>query len=115
MAMPDSFKEGSPAAWLRRHELARRRLEREHDLRPLLALMAAGRYYPDFLTPASEAGVADIGDELDEVRATPDDQAQAEIERTLSTARPTFAQLEPVVERQLRSPGAPGRLADQLM
>jgi DNA-binding transcriptional ArsR family regulator len=115
MAMPDSFKEGSPAAWLRRHELARRRLEREHDLRPLFTVMAASRYYPDFLTPASQAGVGDIVAELDEVRATPEEQAQAEIELTLSTARPTFAPLEPEVERQLRSPGVPGRLADQLM
>jgi len=115
MAMPDSFKEGSPAAWLRRHELARRRLEREHDLRPMLTLMAAGRYYPDFLTPAGEAGVGDIEHELDEVRAMPEGRARAEIERTLATARPTFAPLEPEVERQLCSPGAPARLADQLM
>src|SRR4029450_1053151 len=39
MALPGVFARGTPAAWLRRHELARRRLEREHDLRPLLVLL----------------------------------------------------------------------------
>jgi len=115
MAVPNSFRAGSPAAWLRRHELARRRLEREHDLRPLFTLMAASRYYPDFLTPAGDACDGEILGELDAVRATSADRAKAEIERTLSTARLTVAPLEPTVLRQLRSPSAPELLADQLM
>src|SRR5262245_53418536 len=116
MALPGSFKEGAPAAWLRQNELARRRLEREHDLRPLLTLMGASQYYPDFLTPVGHVAVGDFGRELDEVRSTREDRAQAEIERALSTATlSTFTPPAPEVEEQLRSPGAPGRLADQLM
>jgi hypothetical protein len=115
VALPESFTQGAPAVWLRRHELAWRRLEREHDLRPLLRLMAASRYYPDFLTPSSESGVGNIARELDEVRATPEGQAQAEIERTLTTGTlATFGPLDSEVERQLCSPGAAERLADQL-
>jgi DNA-binding transcriptional ArsR family regulator len=34
---PTTSRHGTPAAWLRRHDSARRQLEREHDLRPLLA------------------------------------------------------------------------------
>jgi DNA-binding transcriptional ArsR family regulator len=116
MALPGSFAQGTPAAWLRRHELARRRLEREHDLRALLGLMAASRYYPDFLTPPSRAVLGHIEHELDDVRATPEEQVKAQIDRTLSTSSlPTFGPLAPDVERQLRSPGAVDRLADQLM
>jgi DNA-binding transcriptional ArsR family regulator len=115
MALPGSFTQGTPAVWLRRHELARRRLEHEHDLRPLLGVMAASRYYPDFLTSASEDGIGNIERELDEIRATPEKQAQAEIERTLTTGTlPTFAPLVPEVERQLRSPDVAELLADQL-
>jgi DNA-binding transcriptional ArsR family regulator len=116
MALPGCFAQGTPAAWLRRSELARRRLEREHDLRPLLGLMGASSYYPDFLTPPSRAVFGDIERELDDVRATPEVQVQAEIERTLSTSlQSTFSGLPPDVERQLRSPGAAERLADQVM
>jgi DNA-binding HxlR family transcriptional regulator len=110
MALPGVFARGTPAAWLRRHELARRRLERKHDLRPLLVLMAADAYVPDFLTPTNDWALGDIERELDEVRATPAERARREIEHTLSTAPP----LEPAVERQLRSPEAASRLADLL-
>src|SRR5262245_36043866 len=116
MALPGCFAQGTPAAWLRRNELALRRLEREHDLRPLFGLMGASRYYPDFLTPPSRAVLGRIEAELDDVRATPEVQVQAEIDRTLSTSlQSTFAGLPPDVERQLRSPGAAERLADQVM
>src|SRR5262249_26882116 len=110
MALPGDFAEGTPAAWLRRHDLARRRLGREHDLRPLLALLAAGPYFPDFLTPTREAVLGDVELELAEIRATPARQVRAEIERTLSSCPP----LEPAVERQLRSPDAANWLADLL-
>lgn len=116
MAVPGSFTQGAPAAWLRRHELARRRLERQHDLRLLLTLMGASHYYPDFLTPDGGVTVRDFERELDEVRATPEDQAHAEIEHTLSTAPlRSFTPPTPEVEELLRSPGAAGMLADQLL
>jgi len=110
MALPQAFVRGTPAAWLRQRELARRRLEREHDLRPLLALMGAGPYFPDFLTPTKESALGDIESELAEVRATPEEQARIQIESTISAC----TRFEPEVERQLRSRGAPSRLADLL-
>jgi DNA-binding transcriptional ArsR family regulator len=110
MALPSVFAQGTPAAWLRRHELARRRLQREHDLRPLLALLAAGHYFPDFLTPPDDSALGDVEQELDQVRATPEERARTEIENSLSTS----SRLEPAVERQLRSPDAASRLADLL-
>jgi DNA-binding transcriptional ArsR family regulator len=115
MALPHCFEQGAPAAWLRRQELARRRLEREHDLRPLLRLMGASRYFPDFLTLIDESALGDIERELDEVRNTPEARARSEIERALSRHPvSTRGPLEPAVERRLRSPGAAGRLADLL-
>jgi DNA-binding transcriptional ArsR family regulator len=115
MALPHSFTQGAPAAWLRQHELARRRLEREHDLRPLLALMGASHYFPDFLTLIDESALGDIERELDEIRNTSRARAGIEIERTLSMhPLSTRASLEPAVERQLRSPDAASRLADLL-
>jgi len=108
MALPGDFAQGTPAAWLRGHDLAQRRLGREHDLRPLLALLAAGPYFPDFLTPTRESVLGDVELELAEIRTTPAEQAQAEIEKTLSSC----TQLEPEVERQLRASDAASRLAD---
>src|SRR4029453_7005178 len=90
------------------HELARRRLERDHDLRPLLALMAAGPRFPDFLTPNWESAPGDIDRALAEGRATPATQARVEIAHTLSPC----PALDPAVGRQLRSPDAPTRLVD---
>jgi DNA-binding transcriptional ArsR family regulator len=110
MALPRAFAHGTPAAWLRQHDLARRRLEREHDLRPLLALLAAGSHFPDFLTPTTEAALGDIERELEEVRTTSAERARIEIERTLSTSPP----LEAVVARQLRSRETASELADLL-
>jgi DNA-binding transcriptional ArsR family regulator len=110
MALPSDFAQGTPAAWLRRHDLARRRLGRGHDLRPLLALLAAGPYFPDFLTPTSQSVLGDVERELDEIRATPSEQARAEIEQTLSACPP----LEAAIERRLRSPDAAHQLADSL-
>src|SRR5262245_30888369 len=111
MALPGDFAQGTPAAWLRRHDLARRRLGRDHDLRPLLTLLAAGPYFPDFLTPTSESVLGDVERELDEIRATPSERARAEIEQTLSACR---RPLEAAVERRLRSPDAGNQLADLL-
>jgi DNA-binding transcriptional ArsR family regulator len=110
MALPNLFAHGTPAAWLRRHDSARRQLEREHDLRPLLSLMAAGQEFPDFLMPTSRSALGDFAQELEEVRATPEDRARAEIEHALSTSAP----LARAVERQLRSSAATDRLVDLL-
>jgi DNA-binding transcriptional ArsR family regulator len=109
MALPHVFRSGTPSAWLRRHDFSRRRLEGEHDLRPLLALMSADPFLPGFLTPP-ESALGDIERELEEIRATPTGRARAEIEHILSTR----ARLEPEVERQLRSPDVTHRLADLL-
>src|SRR5262249_4382733 len=110
MALRSDFAQGTPAAWLRRHDLARRRLGRDHDLRPLLALLAAGPYFPDFLTPTSESVLGDVERELDEIRATPSERARAEIEQTLSAC----PSLEAAVEGHLQTPDAANLLADLL-
>jgi DNA-binding transcriptional ArsR family regulator len=110
MANPGSFREGAPAAWLRRSELARRRLEREHDLRPLLVLMAAGPYFPEFLTPTPSAMLGAIGHELAQLRATPGERVELELERTLAQQ----GTLDPRLEKRLRSPDAAALLADLL-
>src|SRR4029450_2242304 len=109
MALRHVFRSGTPSAWLRRHDFSRRRLEAEHDLRPLLALMSADPFLPGFLTPR-ESALGDIERELEEIRATPTGRAQAEIEHILSTR----ARLEPEVERQLRSPDVTHRLPPPL-
>jgi DNA-binding transcriptional ArsR family regulator len=109
MALPHVFRSGTPSAWLRRNHAARRRLDAEHDLRPLLALMTADPALPGFLTPP-EAVLGDIEPELEEVRAAPVDRVRIEIDRILSTR----AALEPGVERQLRSQDVTHRLADLL-
>lgn len=109
MALPHVFRSGTPRAWLRRHDLARRRLEAEHDLRPLLALMHTDPTLPGFLTPP-ESELGDIESELEKVRTTPVEQAHAEIEGILSTG----GRLEPEVERELRSPDVTLRIADLL-
>ena len=110
MASPAAYTRGTPAMWLQRHQLARRRLERDHDLRPLLALMAAGSQGPEFLTPHRESSLGDIDRELAEIRATPAEHARTEIDHTLSTC----ASLEPAIERRLRTPDAANRIVDLL-
>jgi DNA-binding transcriptional ArsR family regulator len=110
MAMPDSFRQGAPAAWLRRHELARGRLGRKCDLRPLIAVLAAGPYFPDFLTPTPSSVLGEIERELAQVRATEEDHVRAEVDRALAQ-RET---IDPAVEERLRRPGAAALLADLL-
>jgi DNA-binding transcriptional ArsR family regulator len=110
LAMPDSFTKGAPAAWLRQHDLATRRLARETDLRPLLAVVAAGSYFPDFLTPNPSSVLGKIECELAQVRATEESQVRAEVDRALEQ----HAALDPVVEERLQLPGAASLLADLL-
>jgi DNA-binding transcriptional ArsR family regulator len=110
IAMPDSFSQGAPAAWLRRHDLARRRLVRESDLRPLLAVLAAGPYFPDFLTPTPSSVLGELERELAQVRATEEDRVRLEVERTIAQ----YEALDPAVDERLRQPGAAALLADLL-
>jgi DNA-binding transcriptional ArsR family regulator len=98
------------AAWLRRQGPALRRLEQEHDLRPLFALLPASGYIPDFLTPLPRAPVGEIEAELAEIRETPEARVQEEIDRCLGGRSPVDAE----VERLLRSPGCGALVADRL-
>jgi DNA-binding transcriptional ArsR family regulator len=85
--------------WARSQKRTVQRLARQHDLRPLFALVPSCSYIPDFLMPLPRSPVGDLEVELAEVRATPAARAQAEIARCLSRRDA----IEHDVERQLRS------------
>jgi DNA-binding transcriptional ArsR family regulator len=107
LANPKTFSQGAHAAWLRGKQSELARLNQEHDLRPLLALLSARHdYYPDFLTPTPGGPVGEISEELDQVRATPRAQLRLEIDTCLDVATG--------IEKQLRSPGVGTLLADLL-
>src|SRR5262245_54137614 len=95
---------------LREREQTLQRMTREHDLRPLFALLPSCSYMPDFLMPLPKAPVGDLEAELAEMRATPAARARAEIDRCLSRRGP----IEREVERQLRSRDVVDRLAGQI-
>jgi hypothetical protein len=96
--------------WVRQQEATLRRVTREHDLRPLFALVPSCSCMPDFLMPLPRVLVGDLDAELRDIRATPTARAAAEIERCLSTRGP----IEHDVEKQLRAHDVVGRLADQI-
>jgi DNA-binding transcriptional ArsR family regulator len=98
------------ARWPRECEQTLRRVAREHDLRPLFALVPPCSYMPDFLMPLPRSAVGDLEAELAQVRVTPTARARAEIERCLNGRDP----VERDVERQLRSRDVVERLADQI-
>jgi DNA-binding transcriptional ArsR family regulator len=100
----------SQSAWLRSHRSTLRSLERDHDLRPLFAVLPARGYIPDFLTPLPQASVGDINAELAQIAATAEERVQAEIGHCLKSR----ASIDGDVERLLRSRGAGLRLADLL-
>ena len=50
------------------------------DLKPAVALVPPRGYSPDFLTPAPASPLGDIGEELDQLRATPAAQVRQELE-----------------------------------
>lgn len=111
LANPADFAQGPHAAWLREQRPALTRLAERHDLRPLLAVLAARRdYFPDFLTPIPDNTMGVIDDELERVAATPVDQVELEIGICLDGA----TGVDTPVERQLRSPDAAVLLADLL-
>jgi DNA-binding transcriptional ArsR family regulator len=93
--------------WVREQEQTLRRVSRDHDLRPLFALVPSCSYMPDFLMPLPRSPVGDLEAELAEVRATPAARVVSEIERCLSRREP----VEPDVEQQLRAPDVADRLA----
>jgi DNA-binding transcriptional ArsR family regulator len=95
------------AGWVKEQEQTLRRVSRDHDLRPLFALVPSCSYMPDFLMPLPRSPAGDLEAELAEVRATPAARAAAEIERCLSRREP----VETEVEQQLRAPEVVDRLA----
>jgi DNA-binding transcriptional ArsR family regulator len=110
LADPKTFWQGAHAAWLRGKQPELARLNQEHDLRPLLVLLSARcDYYPDFLTPTPERPVGEISEELDQVRATPRQQLQLEIDTCLAATGNDAG-----IEKQLRSPSVGTLLADLL-
>jgi hypothetical protein len=98
------------AEWARSQERTLRRLSRDHDLRPLFALVPSCSYIPDFLMPLPQSPAGDLEAELAGVRATPAARARPEIERCLSRREP----IGPDIEEQLRAPDAVERLAVQI-
>jgi DNA-binding transcriptional ArsR family regulator len=109
-AIANARARAADAPWLRGQRLPLQRLARDHDLRPLFALLPASGYIPDFLTPLPEGERGDIEAELARVRATPEGRVQSEIGRCLEQRGPVSEE----VARLLRAPGAGARLADQL-
>jgi DNA-binding transcriptional ArsR family regulator len=111
LANPKTFLQGAHAAWLRGKQPELARLQQEHDLLPLLALLAARcDFYPDFLTPTPEGPVGEISEELDQVRATPRAQLRLEIDICLDAVKG----IDAGIEKQLRSPSVGTLLADLL-
>jgi len=111
LANPKTFAQGAHNAWLRERRPALEGVQRQHDLRPLIAVLASRReYYPDFLTPTPDRAVGEIAEELEQVRVTPHAQLRHEIAYCLDVATNVDAQ----IEKQLRSPGAAAALADLL-
>jgi DNA-binding transcriptional ArsR family regulator len=95
------------AGWARKQNQVLRRVTREHDLRPLLALLPSCSYIPDFLMPLPRSPVGNLATELAAARMTAPAQARAEIERCLSRR----SAIEDDVEAQLRSRDVVDRLA----
>src|SRR6476660_5795011 len=78
MAYPNRRLQGIHHAWLRERAVQRRRLEQEHDLRPLLALMSAQVVFPGVLAQLPEDGHADFEAEIAHVRRTPPEDIEAQ-------------------------------------
>jgi len=97
-------------AWLREHRPALQRIAEEHDLRPLVALTRSEASTPRFLRPTPSGPVGKIDAELEQIRATPANDAHAEIERCLIQCGPVAVD----AQRSLLAEGAAERLADLL-
>jgi DNA-binding transcriptional ArsR family regulator len=111
LADPRTFSDGVHAAWLRERKPEIRRLQEQHDLRPLIGLLSTRRdYYPDFLTPTPRTPVGDIAEELSRIEQTDRARVEHEIGESLRGARG----VDPDVVQQLRSSGAASRLVGLL-
>jgi DNA-binding transcriptional ArsR family regulator len=111
MANPRTFATATHAAWLRQRGPDVEQLRRQHDLRPLLALLSARRdYYPDFLTQSPDAPVGDIDAELEHLRKTPAERVTEEVAECLAGSD----RVEPQLRRRLSAADAAVFLADLL-
>jgi DNA-binding transcriptional ArsR family regulator len=81
------------------------------DIGPLLAMLTAHGYQPDFLNPPPASTFTDIGTELEQVRATPPQQVAAELAlwRVRNTAAPAVLRGHP------RLSGDPAQIRDLLV
>src|SRR5262249_33854976 len=93
--------------WRPRHAPSIRRLAGIHDLRPLLALLAADGRTPDFLRPVPAGPTGFIAAELEQIAATPNDEVVAEVERSWLARGP----VEREVVQALAAPNAAETLA----
>jgi len=109
-AIMDPSARAAHARWLDQQRSRLRPLVSCNDLRPLLALVSAGSCTPDFLQPTPTLPVAEIDVELEQVRATAQERAAAEIDVCLQELGPVPTE----VERELRSDRPAERLADLL-
>jgi hypothetical protein len=98
------------ADWLREQRPGLQRIAQAHNLRPLFALTRAHGSMPDFLRPTPRGPMAEIGGELERIRAAPVGQVHDEIDRWLRANGPVAAD----VERALRAHSTAERLADLL-
>lgn len=109
-AMANPSARAAHTGWRREQRSTLHRLARDHDLRPLFAVLPASGYIPDFLTPLPTGPLGEIDAELDRIRATPEARVQAEISRCLEQLGPVARE----VAELLRAPAAGARLADLL-
>jgi DNA-binding transcriptional ArsR family regulator len=71
------------------------------DLSALLAAMCVERACPDFLSPPPEASVVTFGEELERLRATPQEVVLEEVEALVQVEKDLFSRLDPAQERLL--------------
>lgn len=103
MAKPEGRMQGVYQPWLREQAAQRRRLEQEHDLRPLLALMSAQVVFPGVLAQLPDDDRADFEAEMAHVRRTPPGAIKAQIDSCLRSSK----NVAPDVARQLHQGGGP--------
>ena len=89
------------------------------DLSVLLAAMCTKRACPDFLSPPPEASIVTFGEELERLRATPQEVVLEEVEALVQVEKELFDRLDPAQERlleiYLKDPeGSLKRLVDTL-
>jgi hypothetical protein len=101
---------GAHRAWIRENVAALQRISEAYDLRPLVALARPGGHTPDFLRPPPSGPEAEIGSELEQIRATATERVRAEVQRALRRPGP----IAPDVERALLSDASAERIADVL-